>query len=274
GEGSRHELPTLDPINPPLDPPAPAPRLLLLGELVEHLQVVAQQLAFLRLVVQLVAGRRRACLPRGRERLHALVRQVLPPRLPDVPGGPREAGRGTRQHQLGGEPGHVHRHRRRAGARRGVGRRAHGLQAHPRRQRPDEGPGHAARVRLGALIVRIALALGAIFVTGLAGATPPPHLVDYLYIEANEGGSSGGHVAIRFGDETYHFQHEPSGFLRLRRDDSGDFRYRYGVLGNRTTHVSRIELPDAAYDRLRWQFAERFFRERAVFAHRDALRDD
>src|SRR5262249_12241203 len=60
----------------------------------------------------------------------------------------------------------------------------------------------------------------------------------------------------------------------LRRDDSGDFRYRYGVLGNRTTHVSRVDVPDAAYERLRWQFAERFFRERAVFAHRDALRDD
>ena len=122
--------------------------------------------------------------------------------------------------------------------------------------------------------MRSGLALAATLVAGVALATPAPRLVDYLYVEANEGGSSGGHVAIRFGDETYHFQHEPSGMLRLRRDESEDFRYRYGVLGNRTTHVSRVAVSDAEYARLRWQLAERFFGERAIFAERDALHDD
>jgi hypothetical protein len=98
--------------------------------------------------------------------------------------------------------------------------------------------------------------------------------VDFVYIEANEGGSSGGHTAIRFGDETYHFQHESPGVLRLRRDDWQDFRYAYGVLENRTMHVSRIAVPDEVWERLRRRFNERFLAERKLFEHRDTLRDD
>jgi hypothetical protein len=107
-----------------------------------------------------------------------------------------------------------------------------------------------------------------------AAVASTPRFVDYLYIEANEGGSSGGHTAIRFGDETYHFQHESPGVLRLRRDDWQHFRYAYGVLENRTMHVSRVAVSDAIYARLRQQFNARFLAERKVFEHRGALRDD
>jgi hypothetical protein len=121
--------------------------------------------------------------------------------------------------------------------------------------------------------VRAILALVAILVseTALAAA---PRVVDYLYIEANEGGSSGGHSAIRFGDETYHFQHERPGLLRLRRDDWQHFRYAYGVLENRTLHVSRIVVSDAGYARLRQAFNARYLGERRVFEYREALRDE
>jgi len=121
--------------------------------------------------------------------------------------------------------------------------------------------------------VRPPLILAALLLSSAALASPS-RFVDYLYVEANEGGSSGGHTAIRFGDETYHFQHERPGLLHLRRDDSQDFRYRYGVLENRTMHLSRVAVSDATYARLRWQFSERYLRERKLFAHRDALRDD
>ncbi len=122
----------------------------------------------------------------------------------------------------------------------------------------------------------LALVAPALAVVGpvLALAAPAPRVVDYLYVEANEGGSSGGHVALRLGDETFHFQHEPSGLLRLRRDDSEDFRYRYGVLGNRAMHASRVALPESSYAELRWRFNERYLREHAIIARRDALRDD
>src|SRR5262249_48288438 len=98
--------------------------------------------------------------------------------------------------------------------------------------------------------------------------------VDYLYIEANEGGSSGGHAAIRFGSETYHFQHERPGVIRLRRDGSGHFRYAYGVLANRAIHVSHIAVAEATSSELRRRFAERLLIERRLFEQRDALGDD
>jgi len=121
--------------------------------------------------------------------------------------------------------------------------------------------------------VRPILALAAALVSQAAVASTPP-VVDYVYIEANEGGSSGGHTAIRFGDETYHFQHERPGVLRLRRDDWQHFRYAYGVLENRTMHVSHVAVSDDVYARLRQGFNERYLGERRVFAHRDGLRDD
>ena len=98
--------------------------------------------------------------------------------------------------------------------------------------------------------------------------------VDYVYVEANEGGSSGGHTAMRFGDETYHFQHEPGGLLRLHRDDWQHFRDAYGVLENRTMHVSRVAVSALTYEELRRRFAERFLIERRLFEQRDTLHDD
>ncbi|HLK12138.1 MAG TPA: hypothetical protein VKW76_12235 [Candidatus Binatia bacterium] len=122
-------------------------------------------------------------------------------------------------------------------------------------------------------MTRRSLALATLLVSQAAGAASP-RFVDYIYVEANEGGSSGGHAAIRFGDETYHFQHEPPGLLRLRRDDSQHFRCTYGALENRPMHVSRIGVSEAVYSRLRGAFAERYLVERETFEHREALRDD
>ena len=40
--------------------------------------------------------------------------------------------------------------------------------------------------------------------------SPPAYAAhfNYLYIEASEGNSSGGHTAIQFDDEIYHYQHD------------------------------------------------------------------
>jgi hypothetical protein len=122
--------------------------------------------------------------------------------------------------------------------------------------------------------LRSIVALGVLAVSAAGAASPPPRFVDYLYLEANEGGSSGGHAAIRLDDVTYHFQHEPGGIIRLQRDDSEHFRYAYGVLENRTIHVSRVAVPEAAYADVRHRFGERYLIERRLFDERDALRED
>ncbi len=76
---------------------------------------------------------------------------------------------------------------------------------------------------------------------------------DYLYVEANQGTSSGGHVAIRFGDRVYHFRNR-DGMLVLDRERFQDFVHAYARLENRTIHLSRVALPARAYRRVREQF--------------------
>ncbi len=81
---------------------------------------------------------------------------------------------------------------------------------------------------------------------------------EYLYLEASEGNSSGGHSAIQFGDEIYHYQHHDSGLIRLLRQDKQEFHFLYRFLQNRRIHLSRIEVSEETFNRLReyfkWQF--------------------
>ncbi|NVN98108.1 MAG: hypothetical protein HXX17_02215 [Geobacteraceae bacterium] len=71
--------------------------------------------------------------------------------------------------------------------------------------------------------------------------------IKYIYIEANEGDSAAGHTAIRFGKDTFHFQHEPSGLIRIKRFDSLNFDYLYSQLGNRGLKESWISVSDDTY---------------------------
>jgi len=72
---------------------------------------------------------------------------------------------------------------------------------------------------------------------------------DYFYIVANEDGSSGGHAAIRFGDDVYHFQSE-NGLLVLHRDRVEEFLYSYTLLGNRTVESTTVAVSLDTYARL------------------------
>ena len=98
--------------------------------------------------------------------------------------------------------------------------------------------------------------------------------VDYLYVEANEGDSSGGHVALRFGNETFHFQHENPGILRVRRFESAAFVHYYALLGNRTIHESRIAVSAETYSLLRDSFSRLLLVQDAQLEFRDALHRD
>jgi hypothetical protein len=90
-----------------------------------------------------------------------------------------------------------------------------------------------------------------------AGPCRAASVVDYLYLEANEGGSSGGHVAIGFGDRVYDFQRRPSGVLSLERDDARHFAVRHAGLQNRPIHRIRVAVSDETYGLLRDAFNTR-----------------
>jgi len=78
--------------------------------------------------------------------------------------------------------------------------------------------------------------------------------IQYLQVEANEGNSSGGHTAIRFDKDTFHFQHENSGLIRIKRLDSKSFDHIYAVLGNRAIQESWIDVSEETYAQLLDEF--------------------
>ena len=81
------------------------------------------------------------------------------------------------------------------------------------------------------------------------GPLPPPTpAFQFIYIDANVGGSSGGHSALRLGNTVYHFQYFPDGLFKLVREPWPYFRYVYNDLENRTLFVAHIQIekPDLA----------------------------
>ncbi len=105
-----------------------------------------------------------------------------------------------------------------------------------------------------------------------AAAAPPA--VDYLYVEANEGGSSGGHVALRIGADVFHFQQAERGLIRMRRDDADAFTVRYALLGNRPIHETGLAVSEDTAALLRDILTHRLLVQAAQFEHLDALRRD
>ena len=114
----------------------------------------------------------------------------------------------------------------------------------------------------------------ALLLLSAAAPAAQPRVVEYLSVEANEGGSSGGHAAIRFDDVVYHFQHHARGVLRLHRDAASNFLFTYGLLQNRGIAVSRIAVSDDTYALLRSWFNRHYLTESMEFDGLDALSDD
>ena len=98
--------------------------------------------------------------------------------------------------------------------------------------------------------------------------------IEYLSVEANEGGASGGHAALRFDDVVYHFQHHTPGLLRLHREEADGFLFTYRLLQNRGIAVSRIAVSDDTYTRLRDWFNRRYLTEGMQFDALDAVSGD
>jgi len=124
-------------------------------------------------------------------------------------------------------------------------------------------------------VLRVSCTLLAVLLWwGTGHASQSSGFIDYLYIEANEGDSSGGHVAIRFGDETFHFQHETPGILRIRRIASAAFDHAYAMLGNRTIRENSISVTEDTCALLRDAFNRLFLVQEAQLEIRDTLRRD
>ena len=116
--------------------------------------------------------------------------------------------------------------------------------------------------------------LGSLLFVGFAGAAAPIRFADFIYVDANEGSGSGGHVALRLEDRTYHFGYHEPGVLRLDRDDSERFVHVYSSLENRNLQILRVAVSDAAFARLRSSFNARYLAEAEEYGVLDALAAD
>src|SRR5262245_37559210 len=82
--------------------------------------------------------------------------------------------------------------------------------------------------------------------------------LEYVYADANEGGASGGHAALRFGDQVFHFEYV-SPLVQMRRDAFDALRFRYTILDNRSLSLHRLAVTPETYQHLLDAFTQRYF---------------
>jgi hypothetical protein len=119
-------------------------------------------------------------------------------------------------------------------------------------------------------VVGLTIALLALSSTALAA---PERSFDYLYIRANEGQSSGGHAAIRFGAWVFDFQYD-DGLVRLRREEWGPFQYVYRTLQNRGIELSRVAVNARTFELLDGHFQRQYLAQRRQWELLDSMRND
>lgn len=78
--------------------------------------------------------------------------------------------------------------------------------------------------------------------------------LDFIYVDANAGGSSGGHAALKIGDAVYHFQND-QGYSRLVRDGWNRFRFVYNDIDNRNIHIAKARVDESVAERVRERFS-------------------
>ena len=116
--------------------------------------------------------------------------------------------------------------------------------------------------------LRFLAATASLLVARAAGAAPE---LAFLHVEANAGGSSGGHVALRVGDATWHYQNQ-AGLLLLVREDSRRFVHDTALIENRPIHVLRVGVSAEAERRVRERFQARLGAQQSQLDALAALR--
>ena len=93
---------------------------------------------------------------------------------------------------------------------------------------------------IGIILTQLMFLFWPVSAEGAPFAPTPP--LQFIYIDANVGGSSGGHSALRIHNTIYHFQYFPNGLFKLVREQWPHFRYIYNDLENRTLYVAHIHI--------------------------------
>lgn len=98
--------------------------------------------------------------------------------------------------------------------------------------------------------------------------------ISYIYIEAGEGNSSGGHAALQLGNDVFHYQYIDPGLIQLHKQTADDFEYNYRYAANRTLHLNRIPVSEQTYQLLTDYFNLQYQLQTQQFSLRDNLSKD
>jgi hypothetical protein len=93
--------------------------------------------------------------------------------------------------------------------------------------------------------------------------------IAWVYVEANTGSSSGGHVALRVRDTVYHVQQFEGGLFQLERQDWRSFRYLYAGLQNRTLALAHLDVAEPDVERAEAGLARAYVAQRSELERRD-----
>ncbi len=90
--------------------------------------------------------------------------------------------------------------------------------------------------------------------------------LNYIYIEANEGNSSGGHGAVQLGNDVFHYQYVDEGLIRLIKHSADDFEFNYRIVENRGLHIQTLQISEDRYAQLRHFFKQQYAIQNQQFA--------
>jgi len=117
-----------------------------------------------------------------------------------------------------------------------------------------------------------AIAWGALLAcAAVAARAEAPAALAWIYVEANTGSSSGGHVALRVRDSVYHVQQAPDGLFRIEREEWPTFRYLYAGLGNRTLALAHLDVAEADVERAHQRLARAYVAQQSERRQRERL---
>ena len=123
------------------------------------------------------------------------------------------------------------------------------------------------------MAIRLAIKSTSLCIGLLLAGSSHAATVNFIYIEAGEGNSSGGHFAVQFADEVYHYQYE-HGFIRLFKNQSDAFRVDYQSRQNRGIHIADVEVSKPSFAALHSHFKLKLFAQKQQLRHLQGLQQD
>jgi hypothetical protein len=89
-----------------------------------------------------------------------------------------------------------------------------------------------------------------IYFVSIFGSYANDKKINYVYINANSGQSSGGHSGLKIGSYLYHFQFYDDRIFHLVREKWSEFLYVYNSLDNRKIFLTEIKVSNEEFEKI------------------------